>query len=100
MMFIKIIITNIQNIVFTSEKQGEYILMSYEEFADKMSKGAYSKMTAEEKLQYIFDTEEGMFVPIMRWKDYNWLNRNFLINNKNHPLADEVMKLLKDILKK
>lgn len=65
-----------------------------------MSNGDYSKMTAEEKLQYIFYTEEGMFVPIMRLKDYNWLNRNFLINNKNHPLANEVMKLLKNILKK
>ena len=57
-------------------------------------------MTSEEKLKYIFETEEGMFVPVARRTDYNWLGRNFLIQNKNHPLADEVMNLIKDILHK
>ena len=74
--------------------------MSYKEFADKMTNGTYSLMNSEEKLKYIFETEEGMFIPIKRMTDYNWLSRNFLIRNNNHPLADEVMNLIKDILKK
>ncbi len=74
--------------------------LSYKEFADKMTNGTYSLMNSEEKLKYIFETEEGMFIPIERRTDYNWLGRNFLIQNKNHPLKDEVMSLIKDILKK
>ena len=62
--------------------------MMYIEFADKMTNGLFSKMTAKDKLQYIFDTEEGMFVPIKRQKDYNWLLRNFMIQNRKHPLAN------------
>lgn len=69
------------------------------EFADKMTNGLFSKMTAKDKLQYIFDTEEGMFVPIKRQKDYNWLLRNFMIQNRKHPLANEVINLVKLILK-
>ena len=73
--------------------------MRYEEFANQMTEGNFSKMSAKDKLQYIFDTEEGIFVPVMRQKDYHWLWRNFLIRNKKHPLANEVMNLLKMILK-
>lgn len=72
--------------------------MTYSEFANKMSKGEYEKMSPKEKLQYIFATEEGIFVPIERLKDYHWLNRNFLIQNKNHPLAEVIISLLKIIL--
>ena len=68
--------------------------------SDKMTNGTYSLMNSKEKLKYIFETEEGMFVPVARRTDYNWLGRNFLIQNKNHPLADEVMSLIRDILKK
>lgn len=72
--------------------------MLYEEFADKMTDGEFSKKSSKEKLQYLFDTEEGLNIPIKRKTDYNWLNRNFSIKNKNHPLHDTVRKLLKDIL--
>ena len=73
--------------------------MIYIEFADKMTNGKFSKMNAKDKLQYIFDTEEGIDIPIQRQKDYHWLLRNFLIRNKKHPLADEVMNLLRTILR-
>lgn len=53
---------------------------------------------AKERLQYIFDTEEGMYVPRNRQTDYRWLSRNFLIQNRKHPLATEVIGLLKEIL--
>lgn len=72
--------------------------MTYSEFANKMSDGEYEKMSPKEKLQYIFDTEEGIFVPIKRMKDYRWLSRNFLIQNKNHLLAEDIISLLKIIL--
>lgn len=72
----------------------------YTVFADTMTLGCYSKMANEMKLQYILNTEEGIHVPDSRKEDYNWLNRNFLINNKNHPLASVVMELIKKILKK
>ena len=70
----------------------------YEEFANKMTNGNFANFNAKEKLQYVFDTEEGMYVPQARLTDYNWLNRNFLIQNKNHPLAAYVMFLVKNIL--
>lgn len=70
----------------------------YEKFANDITDGKFANFNAKEKLQYVFDTEEGMYVPQARLKDYNWLNRNFLIQNKNHPLADYVMTLIKQIL--
>lgn len=72
----------------------------YTAFADTMTFGCYSKMANEMKLQYILNTEEGIDIPNSRKEDYNWLSRNFLIHNKNHPLASVVMELLKQILKK
>lgn len=72
--------------------------MSYEKFADNITHGEYSIMSNEKKLKYIFETEEGMYVPQSRLNDYRWLCNNFLIHNKNHPLSNEVMKLLKKIV--
>lgn len=69
-------------------------------YANMMTSNCYDKMDDKFKLQFIFDTEEGLFVPKAREKDYNWLSRNFMIKNKNHPLATVVMNLLKNILKK
>ena len=70
--------------------------MKYEDFADYLSKGEYKKMTAKEKLQYIFDTEEGFYVPFEHMKDYDWIKENIfkIKSNSRHPLANVILELL------
>lgn len=75
------------------------LAMNYENFANFMTNGKYSKMNDKDKLNHIFNTEEGLEIPSLRKQDYHWLLRNFMIRNKNHPVANTIMDLLKKIVK-